>query len=172
MKTTTVIADAWSGFWTVRTAREKTLITWGGAILAVVIAYSVLWAPAQQGRAELREQLPTMQRQLAQMTAEADEARTLAPAAQGAAPTGNALKDALTASLTQGGFGDPQVQVAGEAVRVTLKNASFAAWTTWLDAARKQFKVQVSDLHAAAAKADGQVDVTATLQPAVARPGR
>lgn len=172
MKTTTALTDAWSGFWVARTAREKTLITWGGAILGVVIAYSVLWAPAQQGRMELREQLPTMQRQLAQMTAEADEARALAPAAQGVAPTGNALRDALNTSLAQGGFGDPQVQTAGEAVRVSLKNASFAAWTTWLDAARKQFKVQVSELHATAGKADGQVDLTATLQPAVARPSR
>ncbi|PMS37614.1 general secretion pathway protein M [Trinickia symbiotica] len=172
MKTTTAITDAWSGFWAVRTAREKMIITWGGAVLGVVIAYSLLWAPAQQGRAELREQLPTMQRELAQMTAEADEARALAPAAQGVAPTGNALKDAVAASLAQAGFGDPQVQIAGEAVRVSLKNASFAAWTTWLDATRKQFKVQVSELHATAAKADGQVDVTATLQPAVVRPGR
>ncbi|HWX11903.1 MAG TPA: type II secretion system protein M [Trinickia sp.] len=172
MKTTTAIADAWSAFWTGRTAREKTLIAWGGALVCVLIAYSLLWAPAQQGRAELREKLPEMQRQLALMTAEANEARALAPAALGAAPTGNALREALAASLAQGGFGAPQVQLAGDAVRIELKNASFPAFTVWLDDVRRQFKVQASEAHATALKVDGQVDVTALLQPASARPGR
>jgi general secretion pathway protein M len=171
MKTTAVIADAWSGFWTGRTAREKTLIAWGGTLLGVLIAYSLLWAPAQQSRVELRERLPEMQRQLALMTAEANEARALAPAALGAAPTGNALREALAASLAQSGFGAPQVQLAGDAVRIELKNASFPAFTMWLDDARRQFKVQVSEARATALQADGQVDVTASLQPASGRPG-
>lgn len=165
MKTMTVLANAWAGFWAVRTSREKMLLTWGGAVLAVVIAYSVLWAPAQQGRAQLRTALPAMQRELAQMTAEADEARSLAPAAQGAAPTGMALKEALAASLAQAGFASPQVQLSGDAVRIELKNASFAAWTMWLDGARRQFKVQVAEAHATALKVDGQVDLAASLQP-------
>jgi general secretion pathway protein M len=171
MKTTTAIADAWSGFWAARTTREKTLLTWGGTLLGIILAYSLLWAPAQQGRADLRERLPAMQRQLAQMTADADEARVLAPAAQGVAPTGNALKEALTASLTQNGFAGAQVQRAGDVMRIELKNASFPAWTMWLDDARRQFKVQVSEVHATALKADGQVDLTASLQPS-ARTGR
>jgi general secretion pathway protein M len=44
----------------------------------VAIGYSVLWAPAADGRARLRANLPAMQRQLALMTAQADEARSLA----------------------------------------------------------------------------------------------
>ncbi|GLU35855.1 type II secretion system protein M [Trinickia caryophylli] len=167
MKMTTAV-EAWGGFWGARTPREKVLLTWGGAIVGAVIVYSMLWAPAQQGRAELRETLPAMQRQLAQMTAEADEARSLAAAAQGAAPTGNALKEALLASLTQDGFAAPQVQLTGDAVRIDLKNASFPAWTMWLDDARRQFKVQVSEAHATALKADGQVDVSASLRPSLA----
>ena len=58
------LGDVWGGFWEPRTAREKLLLTWGGVVLAVVIAYSVLWAPAQQGRAHLRQSLPAMQRHL------------------------------------------------------------------------------------------------------------
>lgn len=93
------LAQAWAGFWDQRTDREKALLTWGGAALAVAIAWSVLWAPAQDGRAHLRESLPSLQRQLAQMTAQSNEARSLSAAAQGVAPTGAALKDALSASL-------------------------------------------------------------------------
>ena len=72
------LGDLWAGFWESRTAREKQLLTWGGAVLSVFIAYSVLWAPAQEGRARLRDTLPAMQRQIAQMTAQANEARARA----------------------------------------------------------------------------------------------
>lgn len=171
MKNIAVLADAWAGFWGARTAREKTLLTWGGVLVGILIGYSVLWSPAQGGRAELREALPAMQGQLAEMTAQADEARSLVAAAQGASPKGLALKEALATSLAQAGFASPQVQIAGDAVRVELKNASFPAWTMWLDDARRQFKVQVVETHANALKADGQVDLSASLQPALAARG-
>jgi general secretion pathway protein M len=163
------LAQTWAGFWDQRTDREKALLTWGGGVLAVVIAWSVLWAPAQEGRARLRESLPTLQRQLAQMTAQANEARQLSAAAQGVAPTGGALKDALSASLSDHGLAATQVQVIGNAVQVQMKNASFPAWTSWVDDVRRQFKVQVSEAHVTALKEDGQVDVTASLQPSTAK---
>jgi general secretion pathway protein M len=163
------LAQTWAGFWDQRTEREKNIITWGGGVLAVVVAWSVLWAPAQEGRAHLRESLPTLQRQLAQMTAQANEARALSAAAQGVAPTGAALKDALTASLGDHGFAATQVQVVGNAVQIQMKNASFPAWTSWVDDARKQFKVQIAEAHVTALKEDGQVDLTASLQPSTAK---
>lgn len=163
------LAQVWAGFWDARNEREKTLLIWGGAAVGLVVAWSVLWAPAQDGRAHLRESLPAMQRQLAQMTAQAEEARRLAPAAQGVAPTGGALKDALTASLTDHGLSALQVQLLGNAVQIQLKNASFPAWTAWVDDVRRQFKVQVSEAHISALKEDGQVDVTASLQPSTAK---
>ena len=62
-----------------------------------------------------------------------------------AAPTGGALRDALTASLNDHGLTPTQVQVIGNAIQITLKNASFPEWTVWLDDARRQLKVQVVD---------------------------
>ncbi|NKJ47237.1 general secretion pathway protein GspM [Burkholderia sp. SG-MS1] len=163
------LAQTWAGFWDQRTEREKTIITWGGGVLAVVVAWSVLWAPAQEGRAHLRESLPSLQRQLAQMTAQANEARALSAGAQGVAPTGAALKDALSASLSDHGLAATQVQVIGNAVQIQMKNASFPAWTSWVDDARKQFKVQIAEAHVTALKDDGQVDLTASLQPSTAK---
>jgi general secretion pathway protein M len=163
------LAQTWAGFWDGRSEREKTLLLWGGVALAVVIAWSILLGPALDGRAHLRETLPAMQRQLAQMTAQADEARSLSSAVQGVTPTGGALKDALTASLTEHGLVPLQVQLMGNAVQVQLKNASFPAWTTWVDDVRKQFKVQIAEAHITALKDDGQVDLTASLQPSTAK---
>jgi general secretion pathway protein M len=162
-------AELWTEFWEARSAREKTLLTWGGAVLGLAIGYSVLWQPAADGREHLRESLPAMQRQLAQMTAQADEARALTGAAASVAPSGQALRDALTASLSDHGLGGAQVQLIGTTVQVQMKNVSFPAWTAWLDDVRKQFKVQVVEAHVTALKADGQVDLTASLQPANTR---
>jgi general secretion pathway protein M len=163
------LAQTWAGFWDGRSEREKNLLTWGGTVLGVVIAWSVLWAPAQDGRAHLRETLPAMQRQLAQMTAQANEAHRLSAAAQGVTPTGGALKDALTASLSDHGLTALQVQLIGNAVQIQLKNASFPVWTNWVDDVRRQFKVQVSEAHVTALKDDGQVDLTASLQPSTVK---
>ncbi|MCU9958311.1 type II secretion system protein M [Burkholderia sp. BKH01] len=152
-------------FWGERSQREKMLLGWGGAVLALAIAYSVLWSPAQEGRARIQRELPNMRRELAQMTAQANEAKSLTAAAQGVAPTGLALKDALTASLSDHGLQGAQVQIVGNGVQIQMKNVSFPAWTQWLDDARRQFKAQVGEAHATALKDDGQVDLTAVMQP-------
>ncbi|MGS0892855.1 type II secretion system protein GspM [Burkholderia stagnalis] len=154
-------------FWGERSPREKTLLGWGGALLAVVIAYSVLWSPAQDGSARIEHALPTMRNALAQMTAQANEAKSLTAAAQGVAPTGLALKDALGASLADHGLQGAQVQIVGNGVQIQMKNAAFPAWTQWLDDARRQFKVQVGEAHVTALKDDGQVDLTAVMQPSM-----
>ncbi|WJF90310.1 type II secretion system protein M [Paraburkholderia bonniea] len=168
----TELLETWSGFWEARTSREKALLTWGAIALGVVLAWSVLWAPAQEGRTRLRETLPGLQRQLAQMNAQANDARALSAASQSIAPTGGALKDALSASLNERGFAPVQVQLMGSAVQVQMKNASFPAWITWLDEVRRQFKVQVSEAHFTALKDDGQVDLSVVLQPASASGSR
>ncbi|SAL14989.1 general secretory pathway protein M [Caballeronia cordobensis] len=160
------IGRSLSEFWEVRTPREKTLLMWGGIALGIALVYLLLWAPAYEGRARLRQSLPAMQRQLATMNAQANEARSLAPATEGVMPTGGALRDALAKSLADNGMQPTQIQVIGAAVQIQLKNASFPNWTMWLDDARKQFKVQVSDARVTALKQDGQVDLTASLQPA------
>ncbi|SAK39696.1 general secretory pathway protein M [Caballeronia catudaia] len=160
------IGRSLSEFWEVRTPREKTLLMWGGIVLGITLVYLVLWAPAYEGRARLRQTLPAMQRQLATMNAQANEARSLEPAAEGVMPTGGALRDALAKSLADNGMQPTQIQVIGAAVQIQLKNASFPNWTMWLDDARKQFKVQVSEARVTALKQDGQVDLTASLQPA------
>jgi general secretion pathway protein M len=165
----TALAELWASFWDGRTEREKQLLTWGGLAVALVIGWSVLWSPASDGRARLREALPAQQRQLAQMTAEADEARSLSGAAASVAPSGATLKNAIVSSLPEHGLSGAQVQMVGVSAQVQLKNVSFADWASWLNDVRRQLKVEVVEAHVTALKADGQVDVTASLQPATAQ---
>ncbi|TEU32649.1 type II secretion system protein GspM, partial [Burkholderia cepacia] len=97
--------------------------------------------------------------------ARAKEARWGAAAAQGLEPNGLELKDARNGSLSDHGMQGAQVQIVGNGVQIQMKNVSFPAWTQWLDDARRQFKVQVGEAHATALKDDGQVDLTAVMQP-------
>jgi general secretion pathway protein M len=166
MKSKSAVATALGDFWDERAPREKKMITIGGTVLALIVLYSVALDPALSGRAKLRADLPAMQRRLAQMTADANEAHLLAARAQGSAPTGNALKEALAASLAQRALVATQLSVAGPNVQLQLKNAQFGSWVAWLNDVRRQFKVKASEAHVIALKDDGQVDVTATLQPA------
>ncbi|MBN3728239.1 type II secretion system protein GspM [Burkholderia sp. Ac-20379] len=162
------LTETLTQFWDERSSREKMLLGWGGALFAVYLLYSLLWAPAQDNSARISRALPAMRLQLAQMTEQANEARSLAAAAQGVAPTGMALRDALNGSLTDHGITAAQVQVVGNGVQVQLKNVAFPIWTQWADDVRKQFKVQVGEAHATALKEDGQVDLTVVMQPSSA----
>ena len=82
---------------------------------------------------------------------------------------GAALKNAVVSSLAGHGLTGAQVQMIGTTAQVQLKNASFADWTGWLNDARRQLKVQVVEAHVTALKADGQVDLSASLQPAASQ---
>lgn len=166
MKDKSVIATALGDFWQERAPREKKLIMAGSVALVLAVLYSVALDPALSGRAKLRADLPAMQRRLAQMTADANEAHALAALAQGSAPRGNALKEALAASLAQRGLTATQLNVAGPNIQLQLKQAEFGSWVAWLDDVRRQFRIKVSQAHVTALKDDGQVDVIATLQPA------
>ncbi|RKP58518.1 type II secretion system protein GspM [Pararobbsia silviterrae] len=163
------ISTAIDEFWSAREPREKRLLTIGGIVLGVALFYSVCFAPAYEGRAELREALPDLRAQLAQMQAEAREARELQPAAQGVPPTGDALRQALTDSLGAHGLQAVQVTAIGNSVQVRGKNVPFGDWIGWLDDARKQNKVQVSEAEVTALDKPGQVDFDATLAPATSR---
>ena len=154
-------------FWSAREPREKRLLTIGGIVLGVAIAYSVLWAPAFEGRAKLRDELPQLRAQLAQMQSEAREAHELSVAAAGVPPTGDALHQALTDSLAAHGLQNVQVTSLGDSLQIHAKNVSFGDWIGWVDDARKQNKVQVSEANVTALDKVGQVDLDATLVPAV-----
>ena len=156
-----------AAWWEERQAREKRLISIGLAVLAVVIFYNFLIAPAWQNTADLKQVLPGMKQQLATMQGEADEARRLSVSAQSVAPTGDSLLAAVTSSLADQGFAAAKVQRVGTAVQVDFANVSFARWVAWVDDMRKQLKVQVSQTHITpGASNDGRVSVRVTLDAA------
>ncbi|WP_114814328.1 type II secretion system protein GspM [Paraburkholderia kururiensis] len=149
-----------------RAPRERVLLVAGGAVLLVAFVYAVLWEPAYEGRARVAASLPLLDAQLADVRAQMDEARRLRAAAAVSAPQGNALREALAASLAQAGMGEARVVATGGSVQIDAKAVPFAAWMAWLDQVRREQHVRVVNAHANADARAGLATVSATLQPA------
>lgn len=147
-----------------RAPRERWLLMAGGALAFAAIVYNLLWEPAYDGRAKIAASLPLLETQLADMRPQLDDARRLKVAAAVRAPTGAGLRDALAASLAQLGFVNAQLTLVGTAVQVDAKGVPFAAWMAWLDQMRREQRVRVMNLHAAAEGKPGMTTVSATLQ--------
>jgi general secretion pathway protein M len=143
-----------------REPREKRLLVAGGALLAVVLLYSL------DGCSRIRASLPLLQDEVAQMQTQLDEVRSLKGAAAIRAPQGLALRDALTTSLSQAGIPAPQITVLGKGVQVEVKNVPFGVWMGWLDEVRRSDHVRVVSAHATGEAQPGHANVSVTVQPA------
>jgi general secretion pathway protein M len=108
--------------------------------------------------------LPELRQQVEAMDAQVIEAHQLDAKGALQTPKGEALRDALHASLRDHGMIPTSIASAGPAVRFQLHDVAFANWTAWLDEVESQLHVKVSEAHVLALK-PGQVDLTATLSP-------
>ncbi len=150
--------------WNRLSVREQCLFAFGGALLVAAFAYQAIWSPAVAARNQLLGDLPRMRTQLARMVQQASEARALKANASVPPPSGQALLDSLKASLVQRGLPNADLSQVGNAVRLNVQGARFSRCITWLDQVRRDDKLQVSQLQAAASGHPGEVNLTATLQ--------
>jgi general secretion pathway protein M len=148
--------------WMARTDQERRTLSIGAAVLLVAFAYLILLAPALEGRASLRKQLPQLRQQAAQMRALADEARSLA--AQPPAPVAPMSREALQASLTAHGITPSSLAMTGDFAKLQLNNVSFANLMAWLDAQRRENRIMVQDASVTGLPVAGQVDASLTLR--------
>lgn len=151
-------------WWQERDEKERRWLQIGAALAALLILFSVFFEPAFSGRQRLLATLPALREQVSRMDTQAGEAHALQAQGSLEAPVGEALRSALAASMREHGFDPGGLTQAGSAVRVQLRNISFAEWTVWLDETRQQFHAKVSEAHVTAIK-PGQVDLSATLTP-------
>ncbi|RLM52687.1 type II secretion system protein M, partial [Halobellus sp. Atlit-31R] len=154
-------ALAW---WLARTDQERKFLTVGGAVVLAALVYGVLLAPAIEGRDTLRRSLPALRQQAAQLQSMAAEAQALRANPAPQVPPMTA--DALNASMAQRGLKAGSLTMTGEYAKVQFNGVSFANLVSWLDAQRRENRVQVQDAAFTAQGAQGQVDATLTLRQA------
>ena len=149
-------------YWLARTDQERKFLAAGAAIVLVSLVYALLLAPALEGRASLQRSLPALRQQAAQLQTLAAEATTLS--ANPAPPAPPMTREALMASMGQRGLTAGSVTMTGEYAKVQFNGVSFANLVGWLDAQRRENRIQVQDGAFTALAAVGQVDATLTLR--------
>lgn len=168
------IPDPWreraSAFWSSRNPREQALLAAGGAVLALVVGYSVLWEPAADGRERLSRSLPQLRAELAEMETLAQEARGLS-ASPAPSLRGEALINALREGMTQHGLTPTRLASVGDnAVQVQFERVPFGAVAGWMSGVRQQQRLKVTDARIDYVGKTALVNVTATLQGPGANP--
>ena len=154
--------DRLAVMWLARTEQERKFLTWGAAILGVILFYLVLLAPAIDGRAQLRRSLPALKQQAAQLRALADEARGLASQPAPQAPP--LSRDNVTGSLTARGMTPQGLSVTGNYAKFQLNNVAFANLMAWLDEQRRTSQLGVEEAQLSAQTPLGQVNATLTMR--------
>ena len=151
-------------FWQARTEQERKFLTVGGAVVGVALAYAVLVAPAMEGRAKLRKELPQLHQQEAELQALALQASALKGQTTVAPPA--MTRDSLTASLAARSLKAQSVAITGEYARLQLNNVSFPGLMDWLAAQRRDGRITVEEAVINGQDTPGQVDAALTLHQA------
>ena len=165
MSAVTIVAqlrDQLSLYWLARTEKERKYLTVGGATIVGALVYVLAVAPATSGRDKLNAQLPLLRVEAAKMQALALEAGELArqPAPQ-ATPMS---KESITASLVARSLNAQSVSVTGDYARLQLNGVSFAGLFSWLDAQRRENRIEAQEVAVTAGTPAGQVDAVLTLR--------
>jgi general secretion pathway protein M len=151
-----------AAFWQVRTEQERKLLAVGGAVVGLVLFYSLLIDPALSGRDKLRKQLPELRQQEAEMQALAREAASLQGQSNIAPPP--MTRDSLNAGLSARGLNPQSVNVTGEYAKLQFNGAQFAGLVAWLDAVRTESRINVAEAAITAQDTPGVVNATLTLR--------
>lgn len=157
-------------YWLARTEKERNYLAVGGATVAGALVYMLLIDPAVTGIARLTKQLPELRVEAARMQALALEAGELARQPPTQVTPMN--KEALTASLTARSLAPTSVAMTGDYAKLQFTGVSFAGLYSWLDAQRREHRIEVNDLAVTASTPLGQVDATLTLRQPTAEAAR
>ncbi|HAT31779.1 MAG TPA: general secretion pathway protein GspM [Janthinobacterium sp.] len=151
-----------NGFWLARSEQERRMLRFGAASVALALVYALLIAPALDGRAKLQKDLPQLRLDAAEIAALATQAGALAR--QTPAPVPPMSRDSLSASLTARGLSAQSISMTGEYAKLQLNGAAFAGLAAWLDALRRESRIEVQDANLVAQPTAGLVDATLTLR--------
>jgi len=156
-------------WWNAREPREQRVLGVGAIVVALVLAWSVIWHPLSSSLDALQARVAAQRADLATMQQEA--ARVAELRGQGARAKGErqgksllALADA-SARGNQLGNALKRVEPLGpKSVRVSLEGASFDSLIEWLDGLARDFGVTATDFSADRVEGVGLVNARVTLE--------
>ncbi|MBL0141522.1 MAG: type II secretion system protein M [Betaproteobacteria bacterium] len=151
-------------FWTARNARERSVIAWAGAAVALLLLAVFAWLPLERARSRIGADLPALRASVAQMRAQADEVKALRtlPARSGA--TAVALGTLVASgTLAQGLPGARLSAIDAKRVRLAVDDASWTRLVEWLSSASAAHGLSVDEATIEALPSTGRVRATLVL---------
>ncbi|MFB9246448.1 type II secretion system protein M [Massilia antarctica] len=149
-------------YWMARTEQERKFLAIGGALAGLMLVYALLLAPALEGSAALRAELPQLKQQKAQLEALAKTAAALS--GQTPPQVTPMSRETLSASLSARGIKPESVSMTGEYAKVQVSGVAFSNLVAWLEAQRLEHRIGVLEAAITASTPAGQVDATFTLR--------
>jgi len=153
--------------WRALPAQQRRLATLGGAVLAVLLLYSLLWSPMQSELARLRESAPQARAKLVTMQAQAQEVAELRVSSQAMANRGGNLLATLEQLATARGLRQNITRMEPEGAhgaQVTLEAAHFNTLLTLLHELQTQNGVRVDSASIETHATAGHVNARLTLR--------
>lgn len=147
-------APAW---WIARSPRERAVVGWSGAAIAVLLVLVLGWLPLERARGRIAGELPALRASAAEMRAQAAEVRAL----RAIAPRGEATVPLATlvagGNLTQGLPGARMTVLDGKRARLSVDDASWTRLVQWLAATQATHGLAVAEAKVEALAAAGRV---------------
>jgi type II secretory pathway component PulM len=153
-----------AAFWVSRSPRERSVIAWMAAAAAALLAFALVWLPMDRARTRIAGALPSLRASVAEMRAQAAEAKELRamPVRGAGAPTSIASLIA-SGTLTQGLPGARLSALDAKRARLAIDDASWTRLVEWLSSAHATHGLTVEEAMIDALAAAGRVRATVVL---------
>ena len=149
-------------FWQQREEREQRMLAAGGIVIALALIYSVLMAPALNGRQKLAKDIPVLRQQVAEVNAlSAQQTRLNGSLGQMVEPV---THDIVEAGLTARGIKAQSISVTEDMVRLQISAVDYRNLMEWLVQSQKSSRLTVEEARLTALTEPGQVNAVLTLK--------
>jgi general secretion pathway protein M len=149
-----VKTPAW---WTARSPRERAVVGWAGATVAVLLIFVLGWLPLERDRGRIAADLPALRASVAEMRVQAAEVqalRALPPRGAASVPLATLV---AAGNLTQGLPGARVTMLDGKRARLTVDDASWTRLVEWLAATQATHGLAVAEAKVEALGSVGRV---------------
>jgi general secretion pathway protein M len=150
--------------WQARPKNERRTILIGAALVLPLLVYLLLWQPAHNAVAHLRESLPKLRVQVQQMNQASAQIATLRHHPQLVVMNALAVKSAIEESATRHQLALTTVTAQEpNGVRITIAAISFEKWLIWLRELQQLQHIRIDSAAITLLTEPGMVAIHATL---------
>jgi general secretion pathway protein M len=150
--------------WVARSPRERRVLAWAAAGTAALLAFTLVWLPMERARTRIAGELPALRASVAEMRAQAAEAKELRAMPVRGTGTPTPLATLVSSgTLTQGLAGARLSLPDGKRLRLAVDDASWTRLVEWLATAHATHGLTVEEATIDALPAAGRVRAAIVL---------